>query len=139
MLIALVTWWPGGGALLSWRETGEDVEQARPAQGGGAIEEEVELACLALRSDREVERYERGNVGGLPVLEYLAGTGIEVYRAGPYLVLGARAWFDYVGSGWNGLGEGNGNSSGEGEEAHNDAHDEGIHFDVVNVMVMGRE
>lgn len=95
----------------------------------------MEHACIALRLGGEVERYERGDVGGLAVLEDLAGPGVEVYRAGPYLVLGAGAWFDDVGAGGEGLGEGCGDRSSEGEEAHDSAHSEGLHFGIAIEMM----
>ena len=124
MLISLVTRWPGGDVLNGRREAGKDVEQARPAQRGDAVKEEVELACLALRRDGKIEGYERRDVGGLPVLEDLAGSGIEVYRASPYLVLGACNGFNDVGGGGKGVGEGCGDGSGESEEAHHGADGE---------------
>lgn len=111
MHIALVTRWPRGGVLSGRREAGKDVEQARPAQRGGAVEEEVELACLALRCDGKVERYQRRDVGGLPVLKDLAGPGLEVYGAGRYLVLRAHAWSNDVGAGREDWGWGAGTAA----------------------------
>jgi len=85
---ALVARRPARGISRCRRIAQKDVELARTARRGAPSEYEVELACAAHGSGREIERQEGGDVAGDAIFEDLALAGIKADRTSPYIILG---------------------------------------------------
>lgn len=101
VLVSQVSRGPGCGIVGSRGKGREDVEGAAARQLGGGLvgEVEVELAGLARGGGGEIKGQQRGDVGGMAVLEDLAVGKVVVHGAGPHFVLRSVCRLDDVGPG----------------------------------------